>query len=222
MQGENFMLQVLVYLVLRLLLLIAILFTIVRIIRNFYKFPMPQFLANLIDNPLRRKIQPPSEMPIRHGIAPGMAVLEVGPGNGRYTIETARRVGSLGRVITIDIEPKMIERVQKRARTEGITNLEAKVADVYNLPFDDDMFDAIYMITVISEIPEPEKAIKEFYRVLAPSGTLAFSELLTDPDYPLAQTLVRKADAANFRLKKKLGNFFSYTLIFEKQQQNAA
>ena len=182
---------------------------------------MPEFLANLIDNPLRRRIQPPSDMPIRHGIEPGMTVLEVGPGNGRYTIETARRVGSAGRVIAIDIEPKMIERVLQRAHAEGVTNLDAKVADVYNLPFEDSMFDAICMITVISEIPEPERAMREFHRLLSPSGTLAFSELLTDPDYPLAQTLVRKASQANFRLKKKLGNFFSYTLIFEKQS-NAA
>jgi ubiquinone/menaquinone biosynthesis C-methylase UbiE len=145
-----------------------------------------------------------------------MTVLEVGPGNGRYTIETARRVGSLGKVVTIDIEPKMIERVQQRAQVEGITNLEAKVANVYNLPFQDGMFDAIYMITVISEIPEPERAMQEFHRLLSPSGTLAFSELLTDPDYPLAQTLIRMAKQANFRLKKKLGNFFSYTLVFEK------
>ena len=34
-------------------------------------------------------------MPLRHGIEPGMTVLEVGPGNGRCTLETARRVGSL-------------------------------------------------------------------------------------------------------------------------------
>ena len=215
------MLQVLVYLVLGLFLLPVILHTIVRLIRYFYKFPMPEFLANLIDNPLRRRIQPPSDMPIRHGIEPGMTVLEVGPGNGRYTIETARRVGSAGRVIAIDIEPKMIERVLQRAHAEGVTNLDAKVADVYNLPFEDSMFDAICMITVISEIPEPERAMREFHRLLSPSGTLAFSELLTDPDYPLAQTLVRKASQANFRLKKKLGNFFSYTLVFEKQS-NAA
>ena len=78
------------------------------------------------------------------------------------------------------------------------------------------MFDAIYMITVISEIPEPERAMQEFHRLLSPSGTLAFSELFTDPDYPLAQTLIRMASKANFRLKKKLGNFFSYTLVFEK------
>jgi ubiquinone/menaquinone biosynthesis C-methylase UbiE len=211
------MLKVLLYLISGLLLVPVILHTTLRIIRHFYKFPMPEFLANLIDNPLRRRLQPPSDMPIRHGIQPGMTVLEVGPGNGRYTVETARRVGSSGKVIAIDIEPKMIERVSQRAQAEGVTNLETRVANVYNLPFEDGMFDAIYMITVVSEIPEPERAMQEFQRVLSPSGTLAFSELLTDPDYPRAQTLIRMAEKADFRLQKRLGNFFSYTLVFEKR-----
>lgn len=215
------MLKVLLFLILGLLCLPIVLHTIVRLIRYFYKFPMPEFLANFIDNPLRRKFQPPSEMPIRHGIEPGMTVLEVGPGNGRYTVETARWVGSAGRVIAVDIEPRMIERVSRRAQAEGITNLETKVANVYNLPFEDELFDAIYMITVISEIPEPERAMREFHRLLSPSGTLAFSELLTDPDYPLARTLIGMASKANFRLKKRMGNFFSYTLVFDKQP-NAA
>ncbi len=215
------MLKTLVCIILAIPLGALVLHTVVRIIRYFYKFPMPEFLANLIDNPLRRKIQPPDEMPTRHGIKPGMTVLEVGPGNGRYTLETARRVGSTGKVIAIDIEPKMIERVTQRARAEGVTNLEAKVADIYNLPFEEGVFDAIDMIAVIGEIPEPERAMREFYRVLKPFGTLAFSELLADPDYPLAQTLIRMACKAKFRLQKKVGGFFSYTVVFEKQQGSA-
>ncbi len=215
------MLRALVYLIPAVLLLPVILHTVVRIIRYFYKFPMPEFLANLIDNPMRRKIQPPSDMPRRHGIQPGMTVLEVGPGNGRYTVETARRVGGGGKVIAIDIEPKMIARVRQRAQAEAVPNLEAKVANVYDLPFADGTFDAVYMITVISEIPEPARALREFYRVLSPAGTLAFSELLTDPDYPLARTLVRWANQAKFRLKERLGNFVSYTLVFEKQRDAA-
>ncbi len=211
------MLKKLIYLLLGLPLIVLLLHTTLRIVRHFYKFPMPQFLANLIDNPLRRKIQPPRDMPLRHGIEPGMTVLEVGPGNGRYTVETARRVGSTGRVVAVDIEPRMIERVMQRARAEGVAQIEAKVANVYDLPFEDGTFDAAYLITVISEIPEPERALREFYRVLAPAGTLAFSEMLTDPDYPLARTLIRIATAANFSLKKKTGNFFAYTLVFEKQ-----
>jgi ubiquinone/menaquinone biosynthesis C-methylase UbiE len=121
------------------------------------------------------------------------------------------------KVVTVDIEPKMIERVERKARAEGITNVEARVADVYDLPFDAGTFDAAYLIAVIGEIPDPDRAMGEFYRVLKPGGTLAFSELLPDPGYPLASTLIRKASAAGFRLKDRIGNFFCYTLVFERE-----
>lgn len=193
--------------------------TIIRIIRSFYKFPMPEFLANLIDNPFRRRIQPPEETAHRHGIRPGMRVLEVGPGNGTYTLAAARVLGESGRLVTIDIEKKMIDRVERKAFAEGLTNIEARLADVCALPFTDHSFDLIYMITVINEIPDQHKALAEFSRVLAPSGKLAFSELLMDPDYPLAGTLIRRAEKAGFRLHQRLGNFFYYTLIFKKHVQ---
>jgi ubiquinone/menaquinone biosynthesis C-methylase UbiE len=195
--------------------------TLVRLIRHFYKFPIPEFLAGLIDNPWRRRIQPPDEMPLRHGIEPGMHVLEVGPGNGRYTLATAQRVGAGGRVVAIDIEPRMVERVRARVAAEGVTNVEAREADVYDLPFDDGAFDATYMIAVIGEIPEPDRALAEFHRVLRPGGRLAFSELLVDPDYPLASTLLRWASAAGFRQWRREGGFFAYTLVFEKGAEPA-
>jgi ubiquinone/menaquinone biosynthesis C-methylase UbiE len=206
----------LLYIILGIPILFLILHTVVRIVRYFFKFPIPEFLAGAIDNPLRRRIQPPDETAARHGIQPGMRVLEVGPGNGRYTLATARQVGESGQVVTVDIEPKMIERVRARAEAEGVANVDARVADVYDLPFDEGSFDAAYMIAVIGEIPDPDRAMQEFQRVLKPGGTLAFSELLMDPDYPRASTLVRKASAAGFRLREKVGNLFYYTLVFEK------
>ncbi len=210
-------LRALLYLLLGLPLLFIVLHTLVRIVRHFHKFPMPQFMADLIDNPFRRKIQPPDETAIRHGIVPGMNVLEIGPGNGTYTLATSRRVGKDGSVVTVDIEPKMIERVSRKARAAGVTNLDAHLADVYNLPFEAGSFDLVYMIAVIGEIPNPLGAMREFHRVLRPSGALVFSELILDPDYPLSNTLVHRAEKAGFRLKKKVGNFFYYTLVLEKR-----
>ena len=145
-----------------------------------------------------------------------MVVLEVGPGNGTYTLATAQRVGDNGRVITVDIEPRIVERVKKRAYKEEIKNVDVLVADVHELPFEDGFFDVVYMIAVIGEIPAPEGAMKELHRVLSPSGALVFSELLFDPDYPRAKTLVRQANAAGFQLRKRVGSFLYYTLSFEK------
>ena len=191
--------------------------TLVRVIRYFFPFPVPEFLATFIDNPYRRRyVQPPDETAVRHGIQPGMTVLEVGPGSGTYTIAAARRIGSEGKLVTIDIEPRMIERGQIKAEQEGVTNIEAKVGDVYQLDFPEAAFDLCFMITVISEIPEPVRALQEIHRVIKPGGTVVFSELLPDPDYPLARTVQRWAEEAGFRFKQKLGNFFYYTLIMEK------
>jgi SAM-dependent methyltransferase len=197
-------------------LLLVLWHTLVRIVRHFYKFPMPQFLANLIDNPLRRRIQPPEEMAARHGLRPGMRVLEIGPGNGTYTLGAARFLGPDGRVVAVDIELRMVERVQRRTKAEGVPNVAARLADAHRLPFADETFDAAYMITVVGEIPDPERALREVHRVLSPAGTLACTELLLDPDYPLASTLVRWAGEAGFRLQEKRGNLLSYTLLFGK------
>ena len=197
------------------LLMLAI-HTVIRVVRHFYKFPMPQFLANLIDNPLRRRIQPPDTTPIRHGVEPGMLVLEVGPGNGRYTLSTAERLGDRGQLVTVDIESKMIQRVNTRAAAAGMANIAGLVADVYQLPFKEKQFDLIYLIAVIGEIPRPDEALLEFKRVLSETGSLVFSELIFGPDYPRAGTLIRKAAAVGYRLETVIGNIVYYTLRFEK------
>lgn len=206
------------YVCLGLPILLIFLHTCLRILRSIHKFPMPQFLAGLIDNSLRHRLQPPDETAVRHGIEPGMTVLEVGPGSGTYMLAAARRVGDQGKVVAVDIEPKIIARLERRVRVEGVKNIEARLADVYSLPFEDRYFDLIYLITVIGEIPHPVAAMREFNRVLSPIGTLVFSELLPDPDYPLAGTLNRMAESAGFNLRRRIGNFFHYTLIFEKQR----
>ncbi len=204
----------LVYALLGLPILFLVLHTIIRIVRHFFKFPMPQFMANAIDNPLRRKIQPPDATAIRHGIEPGMTVLEVGPGNGRYSIAAAKRLGANGRLVTIDIEPKMLQRVRARIEIERVTNTAGMVADVHQLPFQDGQFDLIYMIAVIGEIPRVGLALGELHRVLSERGVLVFSELLMDPDYPLANKLTQTVELSGFRLTERIGNFFYYTLKF--------
>lgn len=187
---------------------------IVRTVRRFHKFPIPEFLTPLIDNPLRRRLQPYEKVAADLGLQPGMTVLEVGPGAGGYTLAAARRVGSTGQVISIDIEPKIIERLQRRMHQEGITNVEARVADVFDLPFEDATFDAVYMVTVIGEIPTPSRAMREFRRVLKPGGILGFSEMFLDPDYPRPATIKRWAKTAEFEVQQQVNSFLTYTLSF--------
>jgi SAM-dependent methyltransferase len=94
-------------------LVLVIVRTTVRFVHRHWIRPMPHFLASAIDNPWRHRIQPPEEMAARHGLHPGMTVLDIGPGNGTYTLASARRVGPGGKVIALDIQPQMIDRVRR-------------------------------------------------------------------------------------------------------------
>lgn len=144
-----------------------------------------------------------------------MTVLDIGPGNGRYTLAASHAVGPQGRVHAVDLEPRMIARVRERAAGAGVDNVEGRVADVYALPYPEGFFDVVYLITVTGEIPDPLRMLRECRRVLKKGGTLGISELLTDPDYPLRRTVTAWATDAGFRPAGRYGNFFSYTLTFE-------
>jgi len=72
-----------------------------------------------------------------------MLVLEVGPGKGSYTFEVAKRVPD-GNVITIDIQESVIQKLKRKCEEFGITNVEPKVENVYNLRFNDKTFDRVF------------------------------------------------------------------------------
>ena len=188
----------------------------IRVFRKLVHFPMPEFMAGLIDNPWRHVLMPPAQTAARHALQPGMTVLEVGPGNGTYSVAAARGLLPGGRLVSVDIEPKMLARLQRKVRAAGLTNVEMRLADVHHLPYGNETFDAIFMIAVIGELPDPHQALLEFHRVLKPGGTLALSELLPDPDYSLPGTLERRGAAAGFPRRHLHGNQFYYTLVLGK------
>ena len=141
---------------------------------------------------------------------------ELGPGPGAFTVEAARRVGPEGRLIAVDIQPKMIAQVEKRVREAGLTNVETQVASGCDLPLDDASVDRAFLITVLPEIPEQDLALAELHRVLRPGGVLSITEEFLDPDYPFAFETVRRVEAAGFRLERRFGNLWLYTLNFVK------
>ena len=188
-----------------------------RVIRKIHPFPIPQFMTDLIDNPIRRKYwQKPEEIAERMGVKPGDIVVEVGPGKGSYTIAIADKIQPSGKVFAIDIQQEILDRLEKRIQRDNIENIIPKLDDAYNLSFEDESVDVVFLITCLPEIPEPVKALKEFKRILKPEGIISLCELFIDPDYPLRKTTKRWSKEAGLRLKEEFGNWFSYQLNFTK------
>jgi len=152
----------------------------------------------------------------RVGIGPGERVLEPGPGPGAFTVEAAHRVGPQGRLIAVDIQPKMIAQVEKRVQEAGLTNVETYVASACTLPLDNASVDRAFLVTVLPEIPDQTCALAELRRVLKPDGLLSITEEFSDPDYPFAFETIRRVEAAGFRLEQRFGNWRVYTLNFRR------
>lgn len=205
-----------VLVILRIFAIFVGLYALVRIVRRFVHFPIPAFLAQFIDNPVRRRMQPPAKVVDWIGIREGMRVLEIGPGLGTFTIEAARRVGEKGKVFAIDIQPTVISRLNTKLQKEGISSVTTKVASAYELPFSNNTFDRVYMIAVLGEIPDKKKALFEIKRVLKDSGLLAIGEFLPDPDYPRGKTVIGWCKDTDFELIRGYGGVLHYVLTFKK------
>jgi ubiquinone/menaquinone biosynthesis C-methylase UbiE len=190
-----------------------------HIVRRFWNFPAPAFLGRFLDSDLRRWRQPPDKLIERSGIKPGMTVLDLGCGSGAFITFVARAVGREGKVYAIDIQPKMLKQLERKlAKPENrdIKNVELRQASAYKLPFEDEIIDLVYMVTVLQEIPDKGRALSEIKRVLKAGGILAVSELLPDPDYPLPSTTIKMCQHEGFVLEASLGNLWNYTVRFRK------
>ena len=102
-------------------------------------------------------------------LKPGMSLLDCGCGPGAITFGLADAVAP-GRVVGADIEPAMIEQATRLAAEEGIQNVEFRVGDIYDLPFEDGEFDVVFSHSVTEHLSDPVRALRELHRVAKPGG----------------------------------------------------
>jgi arsenite methyltransferase len=102
-------------------------------------------------------------------------VLNVGCGIGISSAYIARKHGC--RVVGVDISEKMLEWSWKRAHVERVEDkVEFQAADILDLPFKDDRFDAVIVESVIAFVDDKTRAIQQCRRVTRPGGYVAVNE----------------------------------------------
>ncbi len=198
---------------------IILILVLIRVARKSKSMPAPAYIGRGLDSGFRRFFQSPEAIIVRSGVKLGMTVMELGCGSGAFTTYFARAVGSEGRVYAVDIQPAMLRQLERKlAKTQNrdIKNIELKEASAYELPFADDFFDLVCIVTVLMEIPDKGLALREVRRVLKPGGALAVTEFFPDPDYPFRSTVVKLGVQEGFILDDSQGSFWHYTARFKK------
>jgi SAM-dependent methyltransferase len=109
-------------------------------------------------------------------LQPGRRVLDVASGNGNAALAAARRFCE---VTAVDYVPMLLEEGRERARAEGL-QVDFRVGDSEELPFEDASFDAVLSTLGVMFAPDQEKAAQELLRVVRPGGTIAMANWAPD------------------------------------------
>jgi SAM-dependent methyltransferase len=107
------------------------------------------------------------------GILPGDTVLDLACGPGNFTRDFARAAGPDGLVVGVDASPTMLTRAVRDTGPERFPQVAYLRGDAGNLPFEDATIDAACCFAALHLFPDPEAALDELARVLAPGGRIA-------------------------------------------------
>lgn len=162
----------------------------------------PWWIGYLLVNPLRRLRQDPSAI-VGPYVEGGMTVLEPGCGMGFFTLEIARRVGAGGRVIALDLQPRMLAALERRARKAGLADrIEPRRVGPDRLDVGDleERVDFALAFAVVHEMPDAFGLFQEVLRALRPGGKLLVSEPRGHVSEREFSATVTAAERAGFRV----------------------
>ncbi len=135
-------------------------------------------------------------------------VVDLGSGSGYFAVRLARAVPE-GRVLALDVEPRLVKHVAERARSGRIANLEARRSAPDDPGLAEGSVDLVLMVNVVPFIPDRPSYLGKLRHALRPGGRLVVinlgKESIPGSPYPSRGEVVREAAAAGFSLLHEHG-----------------
>jgi ubiquinone/menaquinone biosynthesis C-methylase UbiE len=124
---------------------------------------------------VRDWVRPPEKVLEEVDMQKGNNVLDYGCGPGAFSIAAARRVGESGKVFALDIHPKAIQMVKKRAAKEGLENIITILAD-HPGEIEPESIDIVLLYDIFHMLSDSGGVLKGLHRVMKPNSLLSFSD----------------------------------------------
>lgn len=120
----------------------------------------------------RKKWQNPEVILVSVGLQPGFTFVDVGCGDGFFTLPAARIVGKNGRVYGLDVDEDAIGRLSGRASQEDLVNLTLKVGEAEKLILCEGCADIVFFGIVLHDFKSAGKVLSNARRMLKRNGRL--------------------------------------------------
>jgi 2-polyprenyl-3-methyl-5-hydroxy-6-metoxy-1,4-benzoquinol methylase len=138
----------------------------------------PFWAGYFLASRLRKLLQNPAKV-VGPYIKPNMTVLDFGCAMGFFSLPMAEAVGPGGKVVCVDIQPKMLEVLKRRAtRARLLDRIECHICqeDVIDLPECDTGFDFALAFAVVHEVSDPSRVLDELSLLVKPGAHLLLAE----------------------------------------------
>jgi len=109
---------------------------------------------------------------ILQDVSLGMTFIDVGCGDGFFSILAAKKVGEQGKVYSVDSDPLGIEKLNLKAKKEGLKNIIAKVSAAEETVFCRKCADFIFYSMVLHDFSDPIKVLQNAKLMIKPDGIL--------------------------------------------------
>jgi len=165
----------------------------------------PWWMGYLLLGPLRRAFQDPSQI-LAPYVRAGMTVLEPGPGMGFFTLELARLVGPTGRVVAVDIQPRMLDGLRRRAVKAGLADrLTTQLVQPDSLSVSDlaGQVDFVLAFALVHELPNARTFFADAAASLRPGGALLLAEPTGHVSADAFEDELRAAAAAGLAVQER-------------------
>jgi SAM-dependent methyltransferase len=139
----------------------------------------PWWIGYLLASPVRRWLGQDPVKILSPYVREGMTVLEPGPGMGFFTLPLARLVGHSGRVIAVDLQPKMIESLKRRAAKANLLDrIDARVTSAETMGIADfeGKVDFTLAFAMVHEFPDPGCFFTEVARASKQNARVLLAE----------------------------------------------
>ncbi|MDE3153596.1 MAG: class I SAM-dependent methyltransferase [Acidobacteriota bacterium] len=170
----------------------------------------PPLDLGLLDAPDRDLWQKPDFIMDELGIADGSVVADLGAGSGWFTVRLSRRVGPNGLVYAEDIQPQMIEVINRRIDLEGMHNVKTILGTPDDPYLPAGKLDAVLIVDAYHEIENPVALLRHVADALKPDGRVGVVDFTpgdggpgpSAADRPDPASIVRTAGEAGLHLVK--------------------